>query len=265
MALRKPSDLFNKKEISGIFESPEVSSNITESYNKFVDNFDKVNELSEKVEVLSQQLSEKLNRTDLENAMLSHLMVLDENFKSIQSQVKGLNKTDLRNFKESVSNLTEIVENLVEIEIPKYKKKITKNELHVGEQFNQFQEVIEESITNIREEIDTKFDNIADVVDNNINYFNQQLQETSSQVRKTADTYNNLSKIVENKISKETEKLNEYSKIIENIQETLSGLKTQIFLNEKEFEKIDKYLQEHHQELVELKEEVFQFLKKLLL
>jgi len=196
VALKKPSDLFNKKETSGIFESEEVSSNITESYDKFRNTFDKVNELSEKVEIVSQQLTEKLNKTELENAMLSHLMVLDENFKSIQSQIKGLNKTDLKEFKESVYNLTEIVENLVKIEIPKYKKKITKNELHIGEQFNQLQEVVEESIVNIREEIDIKFDNVAEVVDNNIEYFNQQLKETSSQIKKTTDTYNNISKIV---------------------------------------------------------------------
>ena len=168
MALRKPSDLFNKKETSGVFESPEVSSHITESYDKFRDNFDKVNELSEKVEVLSKELSEKLTKSDLENAMLSQLMVLDENFKSLQNQVKGLNKQDLKEFMETVSNLSEIVDNLVETELPKYKKQITKNELYVGEQVNQLQGIVETNISGIREEIDEKFDNIADVVDNNI-------------------------------------------------------------------------------------------------
>ena len=68
MALKKPSDLFEKKETSKVFETAELSSDISESYDKFRSNFDKVNELSERVEVLSQQLSEKLNKTELENA-----------------------------------------------------------------------------------------------------------------------------------------------------------------------------------------------------
>ena len=59
--------------------------------------------------------------------MFSQVMVLDENFKSIRNQVKGLNKEDLKEFKVNISNLTEIVENLVENELPKYRKQVTKN------------------------------------------------------------------------------------------------------------------------------------------
>ena len=314
MALRKPSDLFNKKETSGVFESTEVSSHITESYDKFRDNFEKVNELSEKIEVLSQELSEKLTKSDLENAMLSQLMVLDENFKSLQNQVKGLNKQDLKEFKETVSNLSEIVDNLVETELPKYKKQITKNELYVGEQVNQLQEIVETNISSIREEIDEKFDNIADVVDNNIEYFNQKLEETSIQVKKTTETYTNISKILENKVSQENEKFEEYSELIEDLSQAFEQLalvlkeelysssqfieekfedykkefedissnleasvddrledyhkeildiKADVVISEQHIKNVDKYIQEHYQELIELKEEVFTEIEKL--
>ena len=279
MALKKPSDLFEKKETSGVFEPSDVSFEIAESYDKFRNNFEKVNELSQKVEVLSKELSEKLNKTDLENAMLSQLMVLDENFKSLQNQVKGLNKQDLKEFKETVYNLTDIVENLVEIEIPKYKKKITKNEFVVGEQINQLQEIVEENIIGIRGEIDTKFDNIAEAVDNNINYFNQQLQETSSQVKKTTETYNKLSKIVENKVSKENEKFDEYSELIENLSQAFEELSVVLKeelsvssqLTEEKFEEykkevniiqndyqssVDVRLENYRKELVEVKADV---------
>lgn len=203
MTLKKPSDLFNKTEPSGVFSSLEVSTEITETYDRFRDNFDKVNILTEKVEQLSKQLSEKLDRTDLENAMLSQLMVLDENFKSLQSQVKGLNKEDLKEFKTTVSNLTEIVEELLEDKLPKYKKQITNNELRISEKFDVFKEVVEENISDIKEEIDTQVNNIAEVIDNNLQYFNNQLQETSSEVKRTTDTYNKLSKILESRVSKE--------------------------------------------------------------
>jgi hypothetical protein len=228
VALRKPSDLFNKKETSGVFNSPEVSTEITETYDRFRDNFDKVNILSEKVEQLFQQLSEKLDRTDLENAMLSQLMVLDENFKSLQNQVKGLNKEDLREFRTTVSSLTEIVEELIEDELPKFKKQFTKNQINIGEKFNEFKEVVEENITSIKEDVDTQVNNIAEVIDNNLQYFNNQLQETSSEVKRTTDTYNKLSKIVESKVSKENEKLEEYSQVIQSLYEAFLELETSL-------------------------------------
>ena len=137
MALKKPSDIFKKEETSGIFIQPEVSSDVTEKYDKFLNNLDKVNFLSEKVENLSQELSEKLTKTDLDNAMLSHLMVLDENFKKIQNQVKGLNKEDLMYFKRSVSDLSSVVSNLVEDELPKYKKQVKRNEIVVSESIDE--------------------------------------------------------------------------------------------------------------------------------
>ena len=279
MALRKPSDLFHKKETFGVFEAPEVSSDITESYDKFLNNFNKVNELSEKVEFLSQELSEKLTKTELENAMLSQLMVLDENFKSLQNQVKGLNKQDLKEFKETVVSLSEIVNNLVETELPKYKKQVTKNELYVGEQVNQLQEVVESNISGIREEIGEKFENIADVVDNNINYFDQKLEETSSQVKKTTDTYAKISNVLENKVLKENQKFEEYSELIENLSQAfgnLSGalkeeLNVSSQLTEEKFEEykkqfenisteletfVDVRLEDYHKEILDIKADV---------
>ena len=322
MTLKKPSDLFTKKETSGVFNSSDVSSDITETYDRFRDNLDRVNILTEKVEQLSQQLSEKLDRTDLENAMLSQLMVLDENFKSLQNQVKGLNKEDLKEFKIKVSNLTEIVEDLVTEELPKYKNRVTRNEVRIGEKFDQLKEVVEENIIGIREEIDTQVNNIAEVIDNNLEYFNNQLQETQSKVQNTSETYQKLSKSLEKKVDEENTKLEEYSQVIKSLYEAfveletslqeetstqlqvieekfetissdvntridsideevdnikdkvsseISNIKADVVINEqhlknfgetiKEYdihlEEVDKYLQEHYQELITLKEEVF--------
>ncbi len=308
MALKKPTDLFNRKESIGVFSSPKISLEIAETYDRFRDNLDKVNILSDKVEHLSQQLSEKIDRTDLEDAMLSQLMVLDENFKSLQNQVKGLNKEDLREFKTKVSNLTNIVGELVETQFPKYKKQITRNQIAIDEKFDNFKETINEDILSIREDTDGKINNIVEVIDNNLEYFNKHLLETSFEVKKTTDTYNKLSKIVENKVLKENEKLEEYSKIIQSLHETfieleksiqeksstqlqiieekfedistnvndriddfsqgiktfenhisleISNVKADVVINEQHLKKVEKFLKENHQELVDLKEQVF--------
>ena len=84
--------------------------------------------------------------------------------------------------------------------------------------------VVESNIIDIKVELDNKLDTVAEVIDENLGYFNQRLQESSSEVKKTTDTYNKLSKIVESRISKENEKLEEYSETIKSLYESFLDL-----------------------------------------
>jgi DNA-binding ferritin-like protein (Dps family) len=246
--------------------------------------------------------------------VLSQINNMQENFEFLQNDFKKSNKKDIVEFKEKVSELTEIVGNLVENELPKYKKQITKNEVRIGDKFEELKEVVEENIISIKEEIDIKVNDIVEVIGNNLEYFNNQLQETSVEVKKTTDTYNKLSKIVESKVSKENDKLEQYSQVIKSLHEafveleeslqketstynqiieekfeTISSgvkniignigedvdtfknqvssdilsIKADVVINEQHIKNVDKYIQEHHQELVELKEEVFGEIEKL--
>ena len=260
MALKKPSDLFNKKESSGVFDRLEVSMDISETYDRFRDNLDRVNVLSEKVEELSNQLSQKLDRDDLENAMLSQLMILDENFKSFQNQIKGLNKEDLKEFKSTVLSLTEIVEELFEKELPRYKKQVTNTDIRIGEKFDDLKKEVKENIISIKEDVDSKVENIAEVIDNNLEYFNRQLEETSLEVKEnikeTKDSYHKLYDL-QNKLETSVDlSLDDYRK-------ELSVAKADILINDQHIKNVDRYIQEYHQELIELKEEVFDELEKL--
>ena len=224
--------------------------------------------------------------------MYSQLIILDENFKSIQNQVKGLNKEDLKEFKVNISNLTEIVGNLVENELPKYKKQITKNEVRIGDKFEELKEVVEENIIGIKEEIDNKVNDIAEVIGNNLEYFNNQLQETSVEVKNTidnidedVDTFKNqvssdissikADVVIFEKHNKDTEKtiqefseqlykiseidesIGELNEDIGKLQNQYDSISNQSIETKKDLEVVERYIQNHHQELVELKEEVF--------
>ena len=221
MALRKPSDLFDKKP-------EDLSIPIVDSDISFRDELIKVESLSDQITKLQQELSQKVVQTDLEKVVLSQITTMQENFEYLQNDFKKSNKKDIVEFKEGVSQLTQIVGNLVENELPKYKKQVTKNEVRIGEKFDELKEVVEENIFGIREELDTKVNNIAEVIDNNLEFFNNQLQETSFEVKKTTDTYNKLSKIVENRISKENEQLEEYSKVIQSFYEEFIELQNSL-------------------------------------
>ena len=221
MALKKPSDLFGKK-------TEDISIPVIESDNSFRDELNRVESLSEQVIQLQQELSQKVIKSDLESLVLSQINTMQENFEYLQNDFKKSNKKDIVEFKERVSELTEIVGNLVENELPKYRKQVTKNEVRIGDKFDELKEVVEENIVDIRGEIDSKVNDIAEVIDNNLEYFNNQLQETSSEVKKTTDTYNKLSKIVENRISKENEKLEEYSQVIQSLHEAFIELENSL-------------------------------------
>ena len=228
MALKKPSDLFNKKESSVVFQSSEISPNITETYDRFRDNLDKVNVLSEQIEYLSKQLSEKMTRTDLENAMLSNLMVLDENFKSIRSQVKGLNKEDLKEFKVNISNLTGIVENLVETELPKYKKQITNNEVRISNQFTDFKEEIGERIEKFYEVLN-EFNDVVQVIDtvSNIEDYIQEHHQDLVNLRE--EVFCEIEKLPFGNLQENLERL---EKKIDFIKETYSKIEPEIIVRE---------------------------------
>ena len=239
MALKKPSDFFGKK--------PEENNlPVVESDNSLRDELNKVESLSEQVIQLQQELSQKVVKNDLESLVLSQINTMQENFEFLQNDFRQLNKKDIREFKDRVSEITEIVGNLVEKELPKYKKQITNNEVRIGEKFNNLREVVEENIADIRQEIDNRVENIAFAIDSNLENFNSQLQETYSEVKKTTDTYNKLSKIVESRVSKENEKLEEYSQVIQGLYEAFVELEasleeeasSHLQLIEKEFETI---------------------------
>jgi hypothetical protein len=318
VALRKPSDFFVKK-------TEETNLPVIETDNTLREELIKVESLSEQIFELHQELSQKVVKNDLESLVLSQINTMQENFKNLQNEFKQSNERDIGKFREGVSQLAEIVGDLVENEIPKYKKQIISTDIRIGEKFDNFKEVVDENINDIREDVETKVENIASVVDDNLGYFNQQLQETSSGVKQTVDTYNKLSKIVESRIERENEQLEEYSKIIqslheafieletslqeevsaslqkveeqiesykneitseqlssekkletykneleisvdnrlENYQKELKDVKADVVIAEQRIRNVDNYLKENHQELIELREEVFAEIEKL--
>jgi len=288
VALKKPSELFGIKkssEDSSVLESlsdvKEISESLLDTFDRYKSNVykvehydDKIENLNLKINSLTEELSNKLTKNDFENAMLSHLMIFDESFKKLQAQVKGVNKEDLREFKYELSELTQLIENLLEYEIPKYKKQITSNEIRLSDKFDDFRENVEDNINNVQEKVNHRVDKFIHSIDENLDNFNQRIEETSTEVRKTSDTYQKLSKIIKNKIDSIDEEVKSFEK---NISSDISNIKAGVLINEQHLKKfgeniqeydtrlesVDKYLKKHHQELVELKEEVFSEIEQI--
>ena len=227
MALKKPSDFFQESDaIVEIPQTPQVvqefvvSSSITETFEKFKDNIEKLDALNETVESFSEQLSNKVNKAELENAMMSQLMLLDENFKTFKKQIRGVNKKDLSEIYQAIEELV----NYIEEELPKYKKSITSNELKVGTMFSNFKEELQEDVSNIKDELADK----VSIIEENIIETNKQVQEAYDTIKETSDTYNKLFETVEHKVLNEERIIKDYSSLIENLQSEIEEFKNYI-------------------------------------
>jgi hypothetical protein len=317
--IKKPSDFFDK-----IIPEEKIYETLVDD-NSLYEELSKVENLTQQINQLHQELTQKVVTTDLEKLVLSQIDKMKENFNFLRDDISRSNQRDIGRIKAIAENITDSFDTLIQIEIPKYKKQITSNELRIGEKFDTLKEVVEQNISGIKQDTDNKIENITEVIDDNLEYFNQQLQENSSEIKKTSNTYNKLSSILENKLLKENEKLEEYSNLISSLQEQfldfknlleedfsqysksvdskiknvsskvddriesfssevddkigditenikvfretisseITSVKADVVINEQHLKKVEKFLNENHQELVDLKEEVFGELEKL--
>ena len=242
MSLKKPSDLFKEEKVFITEDYSPVVETFNETFDKFRGNLTVVENLTEKVNYLTEEIGNKITKNDLENAMFSHLMMVDENIKSIDAKVKGLNKNDLLEFKRTSSHLLDLVEELTENQFPKYKKKIVDTEVKISEKFNIFKEEVTQTQEIAENNLQEKLSDFADIVDNNFSIFNENIQQTKKYVNETVETYKKLHKILEGKTQKENEKLNEYSSVLENFNDEFVKFQENIQEQIKEYEKINLVL-----------------------
>ncbi len=112
MTLKKPSELFNKK-----IEENNIS--IIESDNTLRDELSKVENLSDQIIQLQQELSQKVIQSDLEELFSSQINNIQENFENLQNDFKKSNKRDINNFNELKNivsnNITDVKEEVYNI------------------------------------------------------------------------------------------------------------------------------------------------------
>lgn len=244
MPLKKPSHLFQEEKVLIREDYNPIVETFNETFDKFKGNVSLIEDIKQKVDILTEEIGDKITKSDLETAMFSHLLMVDENIKNIQSRVRGLNKNDLLEFKSTSAHLIEIVDDLKTNQFPKYKRKILDTEVKISENFNQFKEEVGIIQINAEQELQEKLDNFANVVDNNFSIFNENIQKTKEYVNETVETYRKLYKIVESKTEKENEKFEEYSSILQNFNEEFISFQESIQTQIKQYETINNVLDE---------------------
>ena len=187
MALKKPSEYFKKEKtsvdnsvqelvktpelntFSDAFESLkknlgkiEVLSDFSETLDNYRVNIERVNFLSEKVEDIQTEIQNLLKKEDLDRAMMSQLLVVEQSIQDLQSKVKGINEKNLTEIRLDVAGLTESVSEFLEVEVPKYKKLVVDSELRTNNRYEELELNVNSTLEGIGEFVDKKYEELTE-------------------------------------------------------------------------------------------------------
>jgi len=177
--LKKPSDFFHKDPEKGINigeikVSEENFGNVFDVFNNyktylndFENKLNSITALSEQIELLKVEINNSVNKEDLDKAIFSQLLYVNESITNIQKNVKSINEEKLSEIRADASYLLENVNQFVEVDIPKYKKGFVELELKVDRKVNSLTDFLEESKTS-RQEHNEKLDYIEGTLKKNI-------------------------------------------------------------------------------------------------
>ena len=250
--LKKPSELFKKKEETGqSFDtnSPAYQSfkenvqkiNSLSNFNETIDSYrnsiDNVNILSEEIADIRSDIKNLLTTEDLDRAMMGQFVVIDETIAGVQDKVKTINEQKLRNIRDNVREVTESVSEFLEVEAPKYKKLFYDHERSVDRKYNEFEEHVNGAFNTTVDEIQNTLDDIYEQVtasvDKQITGINQEhlasiIEDVKELGKEQEGTYKKL--IVDGEIRID-ERYNQFEKEVNTRCEDLTSIIGQLTEN----------------------------------
>lgn len=258
MALKKPLEYFKRKDnissiddgiqelektpelntFSDAFQSfkdnlskIEVLSDFSETLDNYRINIERVNHLSESIEDIRTEIQNHLKKDDLDRAMMSQLIVVEESIRDVQNKVKSINEKNLTEIRLDVSGLTKNVNQFLEVEVPRYKKLIVDSEFRTFGRYEELEENVNQTLDSIGEYVEEKYEELIETLEG----INE--KSLSSILEDFKLLENNLEKIKQEDIPRykgfivETErksesKINEFEKkldeVVLNIEEKIS-------------------------------------------
>lgn len=261
MALKKPSDYFKKKEplnsvdetVKQLIKEPELNtfseafqsfksnlnkievlSEFSETLDNYRVNIERVNYLSEKVEDIQSEVQTLLKKEDLDRAMMSQLLIVEQSIRDIQDKVKGINEKNLIQIRSDVSDLTETVNDFIEVEVPKYKKLVVDSEIRTRSKYDK----LEENVNQTLEDISQFVDNIKK---EEISRYEKFIEETERKTESKIDQLNE--KLDEAVDSIKNEEVSKYRKLIAKTE-----IKTESKINEFN-EKLDQTVNDIYEKI----------------
>ena len=189
MSIRKPSEYFDRQKasvenvIQGSIENSELNTfsdaydafkrnlskvdvltNFSETLGNYQSNIEKVNHLSEKIDEIDEDIKSLLTKEDLDKALVSQLLFLEECIRDVQDKVKSINQKNLIQIRLDVSDLSETVNTFVDDELPKYKKLVVDSELRTDKKFIKLEENVNKTLEDVGEFVDNKYHELTETL-----------------------------------------------------------------------------------------------------
>ena len=255
MALKKPSDFFgnNKNDFDKIKDtvSAEKIETVSEAFSAFktnlnhiqsisdfsdtVENFkenvDRVDSISKEISEVKEDIRGLISKEDLDEAMVAHLLFVEESIKKIEGRIKSVNGDTIDKIKEDFTNLSETVENFVDVDIPNYKKLVSESEIRFDTRLASFKGVVEEDLDGIREdvnkEVSTALAGVETVNENIVSNLKKDLRKTKKDINETVSNLVNEEFPKYKKLFAETElkteqRVSAYDEVIEKLTEMVN-------------------------------------------
>ena len=225
------SEAFNsfKKNISKI----ETLSEYSETLDDYKLNIEKVNFLSEKIEGIETEIQNFLTRKDLDIAVMSQLFVVEQSIKDIQSKVKSINQRTLTEIRLDASNLTKVVNNFINDEVPKYRKSLVETEVRSSNLCRELEDTVNQTVSDINEFVDNKYEEVSELIVE----INESIVRNESYLKSRNQTLEDLQEHIlttfsEINLEKIEKKNHELSKKIKYIEEVFEKFDENKILNE---------------------------------
>lgn len=193
MTLRKPSEFFNdissKNSLDIVNEelnsaAPEKIEKLTEAFDVFkynlsniqslteftnnIDGFrlsiERIDDLSQGIDLLKEEIDSCIKKEDLDNAIVSQLFFVEESIKNVQNNIKYLNSKTLLDIKEEFTLLSETIEDFISVEAPKIKSSVSQSEIRIDERFLDYKKSLDLEVERIDDEISQKLLSITETV-----------------------------------------------------------------------------------------------------
>lgn len=273
MPLKKPSDFFNDKvskssldlaredldhaapdkieNISEAFNSFKTNlnhlqnlSDFTNTFNSFSENIEKVNSLFNEIENLKGDLQNFIKKEDIDDVVMAQILFVEESIKEVQNKVKTINSKTLINLKKEVSDISEKINEFINIEFPSQKNFLFEVREKIDSKIVSNTRSIESKLEEFDNNISDRFLSIIEAV-KGIN--NEQLSDIKEEVLSIDDKVNHF---IENDLQKYNRFFAEYEIKSEN----------RILLSEERVDKSIKNIEEQYQkDILSLKNKFNEF------
>lgn len=197
MPLKKPSDFFDKDpheevNISSVEISEENFDNVFNAFTKYktyLDDFenklDTVNFLSDQLSSLQEQVGQALRKEDLDKAILSQLLYVNESISNIENNVKSINEEKLDEIREDSNYLLKKVETFIDEDIPKHQKRLVEFELKYDDQLQKNEEETKLTLSTISD-LEEVFEKTIDETKEYFNNYDNRIEYIENYLKKSA-------------------------------------------------------------------------------